>query len=252
MAYTYTFQLAQRARVKLQREASRHDHNLRLLVGHANLLDSLMVSLVEAGREQENWFNETVRGNMAAQQEEEYEEEEQSVVDSRSWQPEAEGRVWTTQYDDESMSSSDDSDTDSEADSDEEMEDVDDIHYSMPALTRKHSSYKSLPTSYFDTTTIGVSEVEEYDEDFEDDSDDGEDEHGMYPLQRTSSHGSPPQLVADLSDEEDEPAPPSPPQLSLPFNEKASKLASSSPPPFSHERFLATDYLSSNTLISTY
>lgn len=252
MAYTYTFQLAQRARVKLQREASRHDHNLRLLVGHANLLDSLMISLVEAGREQENWFNETVRGNMAqeAEDDEDDEEEHESVhmVENtdRRWQSEAEGRVMMTQYDDDL--SSDESDSDSDC-SDDDMED---IHYSsMPALTRK-PSYKSLPSSYFGTTTIGVTEVEEYDDDFPSDEDEDGDEDGMYPLQRTASHGSPPMLVADLSDDEDEPTPPSPPIVSLPFT-STSKLQSS-PPPFSEgERYMATDYLSAaSTLISTY
>lgn len=61
MSLTQTYRIASAARNKLCREASRPDHNLRLLVGHANLLDSLMVELANAEREQEAWFNQTIR-----------------------------------------------------------------------------------------------------------------------------------------------------------------------------------------------
>ncbi|RPB20731.1 hypothetical protein L211DRAFT_870469 [Terfezia boudieri ATCC MYA-4762] len=203
MAYTQTFQLAQRARGKLQREAAQHDHNLRLLVGHANLLDNLMIALADAEREQEQWFNEVVRGSVAAEDEEE-EEQEQEQEESRDWPEQCyESHGWLAV--DYSDSESEEEDSGSEADSDEEMEDV---QYAMPHLLRKplHQSLSSYVQA-----TIGVSEVDEYDEDFED-------EDGMYPLTRASSHGSPPQLVADYTDdEEDESTPPSPRQLSLPF-----------------------------------
>ena len=62
MSITQTYYLAHRARGKLSREAAQPDHNLRLLVGHANLLDSLMLELADAEREQESWFNQSVRG----------------------------------------------------------------------------------------------------------------------------------------------------------------------------------------------
>ena len=61
MSLTSTYMVASTARSKLGREAGRADHNLRLLVGHANLLDSLMLELQEAEREQEAWFNQSVR-----------------------------------------------------------------------------------------------------------------------------------------------------------------------------------------------
>ena len=61
MSLTQTYRVASSARSKLGREAARPDHNLRLLVGHANLLDTLMIELADAEREQESWFNETVR-----------------------------------------------------------------------------------------------------------------------------------------------------------------------------------------------
>ncbi|PHH63039.1 hypothetical protein CDD81_6370 [Ophiocordyceps australis] len=62
MSITQTYYLAHKARAKLSREAAHSDHNLRLLVGHANLLDCLMLELSEAEEEQERWFNQSVRG----------------------------------------------------------------------------------------------------------------------------------------------------------------------------------------------
>ncbi|KAF3770129.1 hypothetical protein M406DRAFT_354271, partial [Cryphonectria parasitica EP155] len=61
MSITQTYYLAHKARAKLSHEAAMPDHNLRLLVGHANLLDSLMLELADAEREQESWFNNSVR-----------------------------------------------------------------------------------------------------------------------------------------------------------------------------------------------
>lgn len=61
MSLTQTYYIASTARSKLGKEAGRPDHNLRLLVGHANLLDNLMVELAQAEREQEAWFNQSVR-----------------------------------------------------------------------------------------------------------------------------------------------------------------------------------------------
>jgi len=60
MSLTQTYYIAASARSKLGKEACRADHDLRLLVGHANLLDSLMVELQEAERQQEQWFNQTM------------------------------------------------------------------------------------------------------------------------------------------------------------------------------------------------
>lgn len=61
MSLSQTYFIASSARAKLGKEAMRPDHNLRLLVGHANLLDSLMVELKDAEREQDAWFNASVR-----------------------------------------------------------------------------------------------------------------------------------------------------------------------------------------------
>lgn len=51
MSVTQTYYLAHTAWGKLSSGAARADHNLRLLVGHANLLDSLMVEPAEAEQE---------------------------------------------------------------------------------------------------------------------------------------------------------------------------------------------------------
>ncbi|MCJ1366584.1 hypothetical protein MMC16_005713 [Acarospora aff. strigata] len=48
-----TCYLAHTTRRKLSSEASRANHNLRVLVGHANFLDSIMIELAEASRQQE-------------------------------------------------------------------------------------------------------------------------------------------------------------------------------------------------------
>ncbi|KAH8662700.1 hypothetical protein BGZ61DRAFT_322835, partial [Ilyonectria robusta] len=52
------------ARAKLSSEAARPDQNLRLLVGHANLLESLMLELSGVLRDQENWFTQLLGGAM--------------------------------------------------------------------------------------------------------------------------------------------------------------------------------------------
>ena len=48
MSLTQTYYVASTARSKLGKEANRADHNLRVLVGHANLLDNLMLDLANA------------------------------------------------------------------------------------------------------------------------------------------------------------------------------------------------------------
>jgi len=87
MSITQTYFLAHSARGKLSKEAARPDHDLRLLVGHANMLDSLMLDLANAEQEQERWFNNVVSGSEqetkqtqqahveTIQEEEEFEEE---------------------------------------------------------------------------------------------------------------------------------------------------------------------------------
>ena len=70
ISITQTYYIAHTARKKLNREASREDHDLRLLVGHANLLDSLMLDYAGTTREHEQWFNKTNNGATKALQKE--------------------------------------------------------------------------------------------------------------------------------------------------------------------------------------
>lgn len=82
MSITQTYFLAHSARGKLSKEAARPDHDLRLLVGHANMLDSLMLDLANAEQEQERWFNNIVAGSQER-------EETHSHVETIVEEPEA-------------------------------------------------------------------------------------------------------------------------------------------------------------------
>jgi len=182
MSITQTFYLAHKARSKLSSEAARSDHNLRLLVGHANLLDSLMIHISEAEVEQEKWYNSTVRGNERSWEESEYDSDQEKY-----------GSL-PTDYD--SDSDSDDSD-----DSDYDLEEPLEIgSLQSPADHRFLASHQ--------TTVVGVLEVEEDDSD--DDYDDDENDDNL-SLTRTYSH-RPPSLCSDSSDDEDESNLPSPEQ----------------------------------------
>lgn len=109
MSVTQTYYLAHTARGKLSHEAARADHNLRLLVGHANLLDSLMLELAEAEQEQESWFNQSVK---KAQKTEAAEPKHIQWADTIVEDPEED---WEAE-------DADSSDSESEYDSEEEME----------------------------------------------------------------------------------------------------------------------------------
>jgi hypothetical protein len=56
MTVTQTYRLAHTARGKLSTEASRGEYDLRILVGHANLLDHLMIDLSTVEQEQERAY----------------------------------------------------------------------------------------------------------------------------------------------------------------------------------------------------
>lgn len=187
MSITQTYYLAHTARGKLSSEAARADHNLRLLVGHANLLDSLMIELADAEQEQESWFNQSVKSASASAQQNKHIQWADAIVEEpeEDWQAE-------------------DADSDSD-DSDFEDEDIE--MAGTISLTRVQSNV--------------VSSVEESEEDFEEDD---EEDYASLSLARSPSHNaSPPELSHDSEDDssEDESMPPSPPSTSLPtFSEK--------------------------------
>jgi hypothetical protein len=191
MSLTQTYYIAASARSKLGKEACRADHDLRLLVGHANLLDSLMIELQDAERQQEAWFHNTVAKANKAEKE----------------QKQAQHIQWVDRIEEEATE--DDSDSDSDSDSDFYDEDGD---FDMVALPRR------LRQSPVQITTT------EMDEDEEDQYDDEEDDADL-ALTRVSSQ-SPPELVHD-EDSDDETPPVSPPQLSMEFSEKEAMLTTS-------------------------
>jgi len=112
MSLTQTYFLAHTARAKLSKEAARADHDLRLLVGHANLLDSLMLDLAEAEKEQESWFNQSVRGANGHSEEPRHIQWADALIEEpeHDWDPE----------DDSSDSESDSDDSDCEQANDED------------------------------------------------------------------------------------------------------------------------------------
>ncbi|TGZ82275.1 hypothetical protein EX30DRAFT_221064 [Ascodesmis nigricans] len=177
MSIVQTFRLAHKARGKLSAEASRQDHNLRLLVGHANLLDSLMIHLADAEAQQERWYTNTIQG---------YADEEDM------------GSL-PTDYD------SDSSDSDSECSDDEDEGEYED---DIPSLHPTGLHYTTSPRRPL--YTISESDDEDYESYDEEDLDD------FSPLERTTSH-RPPSLCSDYSDEEDDDVatPPSSPQQPL-------------------------------------
>lgn len=159
MSITQTYYLAHSARGKLSNEASRSDHRLRRLVGHANLLDSLMLELADAEAEQESWFNASVRGARKTEADRHIQ-----WADSVVEEPEEDWRA-------------EDGESDSSDSSDEEEEE-DDVDMGFATLQRVKSHQA------FDVQMIS-SRVEEEEEDIYED--DGEEDYAMLSLQRTHS-----------------------------------------------------------------
>lgn len=207
MSITQTYYLAHTARKKLTREASRADHDLRLLVGHANFLDSLMLDLAEAEREQERWFNQTVSGASRASMDTEprHIQWASTLVEEpeEDWDPE-----------DASDLDSDLSDSDSE---EEDDFDFDESDFVINAPVRRRAPSPVAPI--MEPTLLEDEDDEDTDSDFE--YDDAEDLAEL-SLTRSPSRQSPPELLADSDDSsEDEALPPSPPQPTLEsFDEK--------------------------------
>lgn len=194
MSVTQTYYLAHTARGKLSSEAARADHNLRLLVGHANLLDSLMVDLAEAEQEQESWFNQSVKAASKPVESPKHIQWADTIVEEpqQDWQAED--------------ADSDSSDSDSEFDDDEDME----MESAGIVTLQRVPSRQTIYT------------VSAIDDDFEEDD---EEDYASLSLARVPSHSaqSPPELSHDEDDSssDDESMPPSPPSTSLPsFSDK--------------------------------
>ena len=185
MSLTQTYYLAHTARGKLSKEAAKGDHDLRLLVGHANLLDGLMLDLANAEQEQENWFNQTVKSNTKAS------EEPKHIQWADTIPEEVEEAVEEEFY-------ADNSDSDSDSDEEEEAE------YPLPT-----------PRKAQQATVAGVEMDEDQDEDEEMADDDYED---SLALTRTPSIHPPELLHGDSDSDSDDDMPPSPPQTEIPLD----------------------------------
>jgi len=173
MSLTQTYYVASTARSKLGREANRADHNLRLLVGHANLLDSLMLDLADQEREQEAWFNDSVK--------------------KASKQEQPQHITWVDAIPEED----DDDYSDDGSDDGSEIYDKDaDEMFNIPL--RK---MRSPPV------TVSSAEISEEDMEYDEMDEEDDDEHA---LTRVQSVHSPPELCDSDSDDEDESMPTSP------------------------------------------
>jgi len=180
MSLTQTYYVASTARSKLGAEARRADHNLRLLVGHANLLDSLMLELADAEREQEAWFNSSVQRATAKSSEPRHIQWIDTIAEEA--------------IDDDGDESDADSDADSDIYEDATMFDI--------PLRRIRSPPLDLSSAALD-----------YDESELDDEFDEEATDAALSLTRVASHLSPPELTLDSdSESEDESSMPSSPE----------------------------------------
>ncbi|RDA83060.1 hypothetical protein CP532_3855 [Ophiocordyceps camponoti-leonardi (nom. inval.)] len=214
MSITQTYQLAHRARAKLSFEAAQPDHDLRLLVGHANMLDSLMLELADVEREQEQWFNQSVRG--AASTSSHPQSLSPSSANTSPRRIQWADRVAVEDYESESaMDDDDESDEDSDDDFDEadfEMA----ISSSSSSPPSSSSSSMRVPLRLDNGHQV---EVDDDDDDIDGLRDDLEDDYALLELVRTPSRStSPPELIDPDSDTSDDDAmPPSPADDDLPF-----------------------------------
>lgn len=183
MSLTQTYYVASTARSKLGREAGRADHDLRLLVGHANLLDSLMVELADAEREQEAWFNQSVK---------------------KASKPEEPRHI---QWVDTIAEEDDEDDSDLESDDGSEIYDEDSEMFNIPL--RK---IRSPPVEF---------SSEEIDDDDMESDDEFDDEHTLSRV--PSNQHSPPELTldSDSDSEDDMPASPEQPLFELSDKERS-------------------------------
>lgn len=229
MSITQTYYLAHSARGKLSNEASRSDHRLRRLVGHANLLDSLMLELADAEAEQESWFNASVRGARKTESERHIQWADSVVEDpEEDWQAE-----------------------DAESDSSSDEEEDEDVDMGFATLQRV-KSHQAIDVTISSPTASPSYEDDSEEEEEDIYEDDGEEDYAMLSLQRTHSHpASPPDLIdaEDDSSSEDEAMPPSPPAdvlHSFPEEEARKSKVSPAAGKFFDEGF----YLPQRTLVS--
>lgn len=128
ISLTETYSVATTCRSKLGKEAGRADHELRRLVGHANMLDMLIDMLLDTEREQEVRVNEMVPAALKPQQ-----------LPKVQW------------IDHIAAALEEEEESDSDDDSDDDSDFGDDIAYKLPVRKAK-SPLPKLSSGYFDST----------------------------------------------------------------------------------------------------
>jgi hypothetical protein len=220
MSLTQTYYIAASARSKLGKEACRADHDLRLLVGHANLLDSLMIELQDAERQQEQWFNQTMAKASKA-------EEPRHIQ-------------WADSIAEELEEDDDEDDDVSDSDSDNEDD------FDMIPMPRRIAQ---------SPVQISTMEVDDDSEDEDDFYDDMEDDSELALTRVPSQSQSPPELTFE-EESDDESPPTSPPQSTLNFSEKEGMLTTTFYDAKSQSAYMEGDqplFMDSTTpLISSY
>jgi hypothetical protein len=146
-----TYFLAARARSKLTREASRQDHDLRVLVSHANLLDNLMDSLAKQRAAQKAQYAKAEPKVSFAIPQPHREPDVQVIQEEDEYEEE---------YDPEYEESSSDEDSEEEYEEDEE----EDKFYE---ITHLHETGLK-PMAILDEFAVEENEVDEHEEEDED------------------------------------------------------------------------------------
>ncbi|KAI5295826.1 hypothetical protein KEM52_000114 [Ascosphaera acerosa] len=228
MSLTQIFFLAYSARAKLSKAASQADHDLRLLVGHANMLDALMLDLNEADQAQRRAHAHQARAGQTSRHHHHDHAEEESraarAAQSRHIQWAETVHTHGPEWDEEAIS--DDSCDESDVEGDEEEEDEEEegeeqeehaLPYLDYSITHKSLTTHRVPEAYYRPSyeapavpqwSVSTHEVDAdsddaddyalYDEDDDDDDDyldavaaEAEEEElsGGLSLRRVSSHG---------------------------------------------------------------
>ena len=215
MSLTRTYQVAATARSKLGSEARRPEHRLRHLVGHANLLDSLMIELADAERRQEQWFNETVE-NVATTSTSTIPLSSKSIEHVR-W-----ADTVVEDPDEDATDDDDDDDDDDDASSDfssDYDEDAEELLSQMPLVRLRSPPVQIISKEVSASSSDGETDIDldVYDEDEDIDVYYPDEEYDeAHALARTYSRSSPPELIHDdeasssSSDEEEEAVSPLP------------------------------------------
>ncbi|EFR00105.1 hypothetical protein MGYG_03111 [Nannizzia gypsea CBS 118893] len=225
MSLSETYVLAHTARAKLTREAARADHHLRLLVGHANMLDNLMLDLADAEREREAWYNHAIKSRSSTATSTTTAAPAPVSAKRIQWLDTVVRRETEEEDDDEEW---DGSDSDSDDSSDYET----DGDFLVDITTKRHQQTSTTSTTPvaaaaelypikfspgtanrdFDLGLAGDEDDDEYDDYGDYDYDDADE----LALTRTSSRQhQPPELLHDSDEESEDDMPPSPPNTTF-------------------------------------